>query len=169
MHVLRLRPVAAFPLALSLALASSLGACAGANAPPAELAGLWSSGQAACDAQIGVEFNAKAVESTFQGDRQVLFAHPRYETEAAEHGFQVRIEYDLPRFAGGATASGAYGVIELERGEDGRLRPLSHTLIDPRTGSARTRIASDPVMSALDLVPCSGQSWGHALRGRSSA
>jgi hypothetical protein len=39
--------------------------------------------------------------------------------------------------------------------------------VDPRTGSARLRIANDPAATALTLTPCGDHPWRERLRGRS--
>jgi hypothetical protein len=140
--------------------------CGASQPPPAELAGLWSAGPAACEAGVGVEFGAEAIEAVYEDERQTLFLHPRYEVEATRERFQVRITYDLPRLPGGARSAGAHGVVVLAR-EGAALAPVSHNLVDPRTGSARLRIANDPAVTALTLTPCGDHPWREPLRGRS--
>lgn len=139
--------------------------CGASQPPPAELSGLWSAGQAACAAGVGVQFGAEAIEAVYEHERQTLFQHPRYQVEAVGDAFRVRIIYDLPRITGGVRAAGAHGVLVLER-EGSSIAPVSHTLIDPRTGAARLRIANDPAVTALTLTPCGNHPWREPLRGR---
>jgi hypothetical protein len=138
--------------------------CGASQPPPAELSGLWSAGPAACSAGVGVEFGAEAIDAVYEDERQTLFQHPRYQVEAAGDEFRVRITYDLPRMAGGARSVGAYGVVVLAR-EGATIAPVSHNLVDPRTGAARLRIADDPAVTALTL--CGDHPWREPLRGRS--
>ncbi len=140
--------------------------CGGAEPPPAELAGLWSAGQAACAAGVGVEFGTEAISAIYDDGRQTLFQHPRYAVEARGEAFRVRITYDLPRLPGGARSAGAHGVLVLAREGPG-IVPISHSLQDPRTGAARMRIANDPARTALTLTPCGDHPWRERLRGRS--
>jgi hypothetical protein len=139
--------------------------CSSAQPPP-ELAGLWSAGEAACRGGVGVVFGAEAIEAVYDDERQTLFEHPQYELEAAGEDFRVRITYDLPQLPGGARAAGAHGVLVLARDGDA-IAPVSNTLIDPRTGAARTRIGADPAVRALTLTPCGDHPWREPLRGRS--
>src|SRR5262249_22513665 len=147
-------------------LGMSVAAGCGASAPPpTELSGLWSAGPAACDAGIGVEFGAEAIAAVYEDERQTLFQHPRYQVEAAGEAFRVRITYDLPHVAGGARSVGAHGVLVLAR-EGAVIAPVSHNLVDPRTGAARLRIADDPAATALTLTPCGHHPWSEEpLRG----
>jgi hypothetical protein len=134
--------------------------------PPAELSGLWSAGRASCEAGVGVEFGAEAIEAVYEDERQTLFLHPEYQVEALGDEFRVRISYELPRMPGGARSIGAHGVVVLARqGEN--IAPVSHNLVDPRTGAARLRIAEDPALTALTLTPCGDHPWREPLRGRS--
>jgi hypothetical protein len=160
------------PIVRMLLLGLGVGLAAGCGArAPSELAGLWSTGPAACEAGMGVRFGAHAIEAVYQGARETLFAAPVYEREpGGAGGFRMRIEYELPRQPGGAYNAGARGVITLERGESGFLEPTGHTLLDLRTGSARAHIGRDPVLAALRLAPCAdGHLRRESLRGRSGA
>jgi hypothetical protein len=139
--------------------------CAGSR-PPSELAGLWSAGPAACAAGIGVRFENDAIDAVYERQREVLFEHPTYLVESAGEAFRVRIRYELPRRPGGVRVAGAYGVLVLERGEEGALRPASHNMVDGRTGSARLRIVGDPAFTVLALTPCGAHPWREDLRGR---
>jgi hypothetical protein len=157
-------PVRQFIALLGLSVAAGCGAT---QPPPAELSGLWSAGPAACNAGVGVEFGAEAIAAVYEDERQTLFDHPRYQVEAAGDAFRVRITYDLPRITGGTRSAGAHGVVVLARQGEG-LAPVSHNLVDPRTGAARLRIAADdPAMRALTLTPCGDHPWRAPLRGRS--
>jgi hypothetical protein len=140
--------------------------CAASQPPPAELSGLWSAGQAACDAGVGVEFGREAIEAVYEDERQTLFLHPQYQVEAVGDEFRVRISYELPRVAGGARTAGAYGVVVLAR-QGASIAPTSHSLVDPRTGAARMRIVEDPAVRALTLTPCGDHPWREPRRGRS--
>ncbi|MGQ0531914.1 MAG: hypothetical protein ACT4OF_04375 [Caulobacteraceae bacterium] len=140
-------------------------ACAGPAPPPSELNGLWSAGPAACDAGVGVRFNADAIEVVYADETETLFVHPRYEVESSGQSFRVRITYGLPRVTGGARVAGAHGVMVLARQPSGGIAPLTHSIIDARTGSARMRITDDPAVRALTLSPC-GDPWKEDLRGR---
>lgn len=141
-------------------------ACSGSR-PPEELAGLWSAGPAACEAGVGVRFSPRAIEAVYQDEAQTLFQRPRYRVEERGQAFRVRITYELPRLAGGARVAGAYGVITLARQPAGGIAPISHTLIDGRTGAARQRIVNDPAVTALTLHPCWDNGWADdELRGR---
>jgi len=158
-----LRPILAL---LGLSLASG---CTAAAPPPPELAGLWSGGNAACDAGVGIHFTGDAIEAVYANhEREVLFADPRYEVESGDGGFRVRIIYDLPHPPGGARVVGAHGVLVLER-RDGGIAPVAHTMIDGRTGAARLRVEEDPVMTALTLQPCGRHPWRERLRGLSAS
>lgn len=146
----------------------ALAGCAG-RAPPPELRGLWSVGEAACDAGVGVRFEHDRIAAVYADQREVLFAHPTYRADQSSDDFRVRIEYQLPRPPGGAVSLGAHGVLVLARGADGYLKPMTHALIDPRTGSVRMRIEGDPALAALALRPCGAHPWREALRGRTGA
>jgi hypothetical protein len=113
-----------------------------------------------------VEFGRDAIAAVYEDERQTLFQHPRYEVEAVGDDFQVRVTYDLPRMPGGAWSAGAYGVLVLRR-DGAMIAPVSHNLIDPRTGAARLRIVDDPAATALTLTPCGDHPWREPLRGRS--
>jgi hypothetical protein len=152
-------------LAASLCLTALASGC-GAT-PPAELAGLWSAGPAACAAGVGVRFEPGAIDAVYQDHHETLFERPRYQERRDGGAFEVRIVYQLPRRPGGAYSATARGVITLAEGEDGFLRPIAHNLLDGRTGSARVRIGEDPALAALTLAPCGPHSWRGGLRGRS--
>lgn len=141
-------------------------ACAGPTRPPAELDGLWSAGPAACAAGVGVRFNADAIEVIYEDETQTLFARPRYSLENDGEAFRIRIMYDLPHVVGGAHVAGAHGVLVLTRKPDGSIAPLAHSIVDARTGAARMRIAEDPAVQALTLIPCGTQGRREDLRGR---
>lgn len=141
-------------------------ACAEPSHPPAELGGLWSAGPAACAAGVGVRFEADAIEVVYDDETQTLFDRPRYRLESSGETFRVRITYDLPRVTGGARVAGAHGVLVLARQPDGGLAPLTHSIVDARTGSARMRIGEDPAVQALTLTPCGAHPWREDLRGR---
>ncbi|GAN00427.1 hypothetical protein U91I_04093 [alpha proteobacterium U9-1i] len=132
------------------------------------MAGLWSAGQAACAAGVGVRFGADSIAAVYDSQREILFDRPRYVVESGGDAFRVRITYDLPHRPGGARASGAHGVLVLTRDQSGGLQPLTHNLIDGLTGSARLRVADDPALSAMNLEPCGPHPWREELRGRSS-
>lgn len=99
--------------------------------------------------------------------KETLFARPRYVVERAGDDFRVQVTYDLPHFSGGARDPGARGVLVLVRRPDGALAPISHILLDGRTGAARLRIANDPAAALLTVQPCADHPWREALRGRS--
>ncbi len=139
--------------------------CAAPQPPPAELSGLWSAGEAACRGGVGIEFGTEAIEAVYEHERQTLFQHPTYAVQARGDEFRVRITYDLPRFAGGASTAGAHGVLVLKRAGS-MLAPVSHTLVDPLTGAARMRLGDDPAVRALTLTPCGEHPWREPLRGR---
>ena len=148
-----------------LGLAVAAAACRSA-APPAELSGLWSSSQAACEAGVGVRFGADAIRAMYDGQSEVLFRAPRYEAEGNEADFRVRIRYALPRPAGGAHSQGAHGMIVLARSPGGGLAPRAHNLLDARTGAARLRVMDDPAAALLTLEPCGPHPWREGIRGR---
>lgn len=154
------------PIAV-LGFALAVGSCSGASRPE-ELSGLWSAGPAACEAGVGVRFEADAIEVVYERQSETLFANPRYELERGGDNFRIRITYDLPRVTGGARSIGAHGVIVLTRGSDGRIQPEMHNLVDGRTGATRTRIVDDPAVTALSLQPCGDHPWREGLRGRLS-
>ena len=147
-------------------IALLLAACGG-SAPPAELAGLWSAGQAACAAGVGVRFTAHAIETVYGERSEVLFAEPAYSLEGSGDTMRVRITYVLPHRPGGAKSIGARGMLVLARGVDGRIVPESHNLLDGRTGAARLRISQDPAREVLNLTPCGPSPWRGGLRGLS--
>lgn len=151
-----------------LFLTTLASACAGPTHPPAELNGLWSSGPAACAAGIGVRFESDKIEVVYEDSTQTLFEHPRYNLESNERSFRVRITYDLPRVTGGTRVAGAHGVLVLARQSGGGLAPVTHSIVDARTGSQRMRIANDPVVQALTLTPCGAHPWREDLRGRAA-
>jgi hypothetical protein len=142
--------------------------CVAPQPPPAELLGFWSAGDAACRGGVGIEFGAEAIDAVYEDERQTLFQHPRYLVQAQGDEFRVRITYDLPRMAGGARSAGAHGVLVLAR-EGSVIAPVSHTLVDPRTGAARMRLSEDPAVRTLTLTPCGDHPWREPLRGRSQA
>jgi hypothetical protein len=150
-------------LLLSLCLAP---ACAGPAPAPAELAGLWSAGPAACAAGVGVRFNADEILVVYEDETQTLFDHPRYNLESSGGSFRVRITYELPRVTGGVRVAGAHGVITLVRQPNGGLAPIAHSISDVRTGAARVRLSDDPIVRALTLSPCGPHPWKEDLRGR---
>lgn len=155
------------PRALAFPFVSLLvSACAGPPHPPAELDGLWSAGPAACAAGVGVRFQSDAVEVVYDDETQTLFDHPRYNLESSGQSFRVRITYELPHVTGGARVAGAHGVLVLARQPDGGLAPLTHSIVDARTGAARMRIADDSAVQALTLTPCGAHPWREDLRGR---
>lgn len=137
----------------------------GGERPPPELHGMWSAGQGACAAGIGVRFGARAIEAVYGRQSEILFERPRYRAERAGAEFRVRIVYDLPRRPGGAHSKGARGMLVLARNADGGLAPRAHHLSDRRTGSARLRLADDPAFAALRLHPCAPQAWREGVRG----
>jgi len=141
-------------------------ACAGPSSPPPELGGLWSAGPAACAAGVGVRFNTDAIEVVYEDETATLFEHPRYELESSGQSFRVRITYSLPRVTGGARVAGTHGVVVLARQPSGGIAPLTHAIVDGRTGSARLRLADDPAVTALTLAPCGADPWKEDLRGR---
>ncbi|MGD9966745.1 MAG: hypothetical protein AB7T59_09510 [Hyphomonadaceae bacterium] len=147
-------------------LSCLISACAGPPRPPGELAGLWSAGPAACAAGVGVRFQPDAIEVVYENETATLFEHPRYELESSGRSFRVRITYRLPRVTGGARVAGAHGVVVLARQPEGGIAPLTHAIVDARTGSARMRIADDPAVMALTLSPCGPHPWKQDLRGR---
>ena len=149
---------------LGLSLAAG---CGGASAPPAELGGLWSAGDAACAAGVGVRFTSEAIEAVYEDHNETLFDRPHYVVENAGEDFRVRITYDLPRITGAVERVGAHGMLVLVR--DGRgLAPKAHNLIDGFTGTARLRIDDDPAVTALTLQPCGRHPWREDLRGLSA-
>lgn len=152
----------------ALCLAATVGACGGPPPPP-ELSGLWSAGDAACSAGVGVRFDNEAIAAIYDRQRETLFDHPRYEIEAAGVDFRVRVHYELPRHPGGARIVGAEGVLVLVRGAGGALEVASHNLLDARTGAARVRIVNDPAVQVLQLKPCGDHPWREGLRGRREA
>lgn len=149
-----------------LSLLCLASACAQPSHPPAELAGLWSAGPAACAAGVGVRFEPDAIEVVYEDETQTLFDHPRYKLEGSGETFRVRITYQLPRVTGGARVVGAHGVLVLARRANGVIAPVMHTISDARTGSARMRIGDDPTMQAMTLTPCGEHPWREDLRGR---
>lgn len=139
--------------------------CGGGSRPPQELAGLWSAGPAACEAGVGIHFTSEAIEAVYGESSETLFARPHYKLEGEGDARRVRITYDLPRRPGGARSIGARGMIVLMHGEDGRIIPETHNLLDGRTGAARLRIADDPARALLSLQPCGPSPWSVGLRG----
>lgn len=153
-----------FSLAAAVCTLLALSGCVRASAP-SELSGLWSAGDAACSAGVGVQFGGDAIAAVYERQRETLFSHPIYHVESSGDAFRVRIEYDLPTQAGGARSVGAHGVLVLVR-EGVGLAVASHNMLDPRTGSARVRIEGDPAVSILALKPCAaGHPWRLGLRG----
>lgn len=146
-------------------LAVAVAGCSVAQAPE-ELAGLWSSGQGACEAGVGVRFERDAIRAEYEDQSETLFDQPDYAVEPGGAGYRVRIRYELPARPGGARAKGAYGLLVLERSPEGGLQLASHNLLDPRTGAARARIAADPAETLMRLTPCGDHPWREQLRGR---
>jgi hypothetical protein len=147
----------------ALICALGLGACG--SKPPAELAGMWSTGPAACEAGVGIRFNRQAIEAVYDRQRQTLFERPRYTLLRGGRMFRVRIVYDLPRLPGGAYSVGASGVVILARQPDGRIAPVIHNLLDARTGAARLQFVGDPAVAALTLTRCGESLQPMPLRG----
>ncbi|MBL8548574.1 MAG: hypothetical protein JNJ73_01210 [Hyphomonadaceae bacterium] len=154
--------------AVALSAALALTAC-GEEGPPSELAGLWSSGPAACEAGIGVRFKPEAVAAHYSVGDEALLQDPIYQIERRGAHVRVRIVYSLPTQTGGAHSPGARGILVVERGGDGWLNAVSHRLEDRRTGSARLVIANDPVATAFHLRKCGAGAWIEGLRGRAGA
>lgn len=149
-------------LMIALAGLALAAGCSAGAAPPAELGGLWSAGPAACEAGVGVRFAPGAIVASYQGQNETLFLQPRYQVLADNDAFRVRIEYALP---GGARVGGR-GVLVLALNEDGSLTPETHTMLDARTGAARTRLIDDPAKALLALSPCGpARGRGVGLRG----
>lgn len=142
--------MARLPLAALMALAA---AGCGGSPPPTELAGLWSRGQDACAAEIGVRFGPHAIQAVYGDQRETLFERPRYQVEPGTT-LRIRIVYDLPRLPGGAHSAGARGVLLLARQPDGSIAPVTHNLSDARTGAVRLRMGQDPAKALLSLSPC---------------
>ena len=151
-----------------LCLTAASSGCGASLGPPAELLGLWSAGPAACAAGVGLSFDNNVVQARIGGEREALFDDPIYRREGIGDAFRVRIDYQLPQ-AHGVSRVGPRGALVLERGPEGRLRPVSHVTTDPLTGSVRLRIKDDPVLSSLDLRPCGAHAWTEGLRGRRAA
>ncbi len=145
---------ASAPLAIALIFAAT--GC-GAGAGPRELDGLWSTGPGACEAGIGLRFAANAIDAQYGIDRVRLMERTRYTVERGGLRARVRIDYDL---------SPARGVLVVERGVDGRLRAVAHSVRDPRTGAARVRLDGDRVAAAFNLGQCGADAWAEGLRGR---
>jgi len=145
-------------------------ACSGeASAPPRELDGLWSTGNASCAAGVGIRFTDAAIVAIYPNDQQeILFDAPRYEEIAAGEGFRVRVTYELPPLEDAPPRPASHGVIVLAR-HGGLLAPVQHTMVDGLTGSARTRIGDDPITTALTLQPCGRHEWRETLRGLTPA
>ena len=126
---------------------------------------MWSTGPAACDAGVGVHFGGRAIEASYDRQRETLFENPRYTLVRGGRMFRVRIVYDLPRLPGGAYSVGARGVVILARQPDGRIAPEIHNLLDARTGAARLQFVGDPAVAALTLTKCGDNLQPMALRG----
>lgn len=150
----------------ALGLALGVGACSSSRPPP-DLWGLWSAGDAACAAGVGVRFGADAISAVYDEQRETLFDNPQYDVEGTGDRFRVRIRYDLPRRPGGAYVTGAHGVVVLERSAQGGLQVATHNFTDARTGAVRVRVTEDPAAAALTLKPCGDHPWRESLRGRS--
>lgn len=134
-------------------------------APPAELAGLWSAGPPACQAGVGVRFEADSIRMVYRDNAEVLFARPHYEVLPGRE-LRVRVTYRLPRAAGGVRDPGARGVLVLARRAGGAIAAEKHNLLDGRTGAARLRLEQDPATALLTLVPCQRSASAAGLRGR---
>lgn len=147
------------PTRLAILCLLLLSACTGGQAPPRQLAGMWSAGPAACAARIGLEFGPQAVEAVYVDEREALIVRPRYEV-LQDEPFRVRIRYRLP------AARGGEGVIELARGADGWLRPTAHRFENGLTGAVRLSIGQDPMLQAMTVRPCDRNAWIADLRGR---
>ncbi|MFT3727602.1 MAG: hypothetical protein QM759_07255 [Terricaulis sp.] len=133
--------------------------------PPSELAGMWSTGPAACEAGVGVRFEEHAISASYDRQRETLFENPRYMLLRGGRMFRIRIVYDLPRLPGGAYSVGARGVVILARQTDGRIAPEIHNLLDARTGAARLQFVGDPAVAALTLTKCGEHLRPLELRG----
>jgi hypothetical protein len=158
------------PIAAILCLGAIVSGCGFSTSPPPELHGLWSAGQAACAAGVGVHFGSDAIQAVYEQERQTLFEHPRYQVLGEGEAFRVRILYDLPERPGGAHVAGARGVLVLMRDGRGGIVPEAHNLIDGRTGAARVQLDNDPALSVLSLQPCGDDHpFREGLRGREHA
>lgn len=149
---------------LCLCLGLGIAGCA-PTAPPDELSGLWSASPLACATGVGVRFEPDSIAMVYLDKSEVLFTRPRYQRLAGDE-FRVRVSYRLPQVAGGARDPGALGVFVLGRRADGAIVPLTHNLLDGRTGAARLRIAGDPAATLLTLFPCYAAGVATGLRGR---
>jgi hypothetical protein len=90
--------------------------CGASQPPPVELSGLWSASQPACEAGVGVEFGAEAIDAVYENERQTLFLHPRYTVEGVGDAFRVRIADDPATTALTLTPCGAHPWREPLRG-----------------------------------------------------
>lgn len=149
-------------------LGLALAACGEVTAPPSELDGLWSTGDASCAAGVGIRFTEAAIVAVYPDEEDVLIAAPHYDEISSEGRFRVRVTYALPAVEGAGPRPGARGVLVLSR-HGQLLAPEQHTLVDGLTGSARMRIADDPVTTALTLQPCGRHPWREPLRGLTPA
>lgn len=149
---------------IALGVCALTAACAGGS-PPSELSGLWSAGDAACEAGVGVRFESDRIAVVYDEQTETLFKRPRYELLETGDDFRVRVTYELPRITGGARSVGAHGVLILARTANGGIAPEAHSLVDGFTGAARVRIANDPAVMALTLQPCGAHPWRGNLRG----
>lgn len=163
-HAKRVHMARAAKIIAGLCLA--VAGCAPA-APPGELAGLWSASPSACQAGVGVRFEADSISMVYRNNAEVLFAHPHYEMLTGAE-FRVRVTYRLPPTAGGARDPGARGMFVLARRADGAIAAEKHNLLDGRTGAARLRIEQDPLAALLTLVPCEPSASAMGLRGRAA-
>ncbi|MET0181463.1 MAG: hypothetical protein ABW199_01110 [Caulobacterales bacterium] len=145
------------------ALSLLLSLCACREGAPEELSGLWSTGPAGCGAGMGLEFAEDSIDAVYPGERQILFLNPRYEPQREGSAFKVRIEYDVA-----PNAPNMVGVLDVERGPDGSLRPVSHRITDTLTGTTRLRVGYDPLALALTVRPCAPNAWNGELRGRTT-
>jgi hypothetical protein len=115
-------------------------ACAPRPGPPPELEGLWSRGEGACEAGLGVTFGHDAVRAQTMDGQHTLFAAPVYSVERRGAVLTVRIRYQFPDVAGAVTGRGRYGLLELSQDREGWLRLVNHYSIDTRAGSARLQL-----------------------------
>ena len=163
-----------------LFVCAALSACA--PGAPAELAGLWSVGEAACAQGRGLTFDAGAITVHGESRAEPLVDGVRDEVRAARAGLRVSIRHALPGRPGGVDPRGGVGVVDLELARDGWLRPVARRFEDGLTGSARTPLHALGYADALLVRRCAlpwpqhgaqqrAQQRAHpttALRGRTS-
>lgn len=151
-----------FRFVVAFGALAALAGC-GQGGPPAELSGLWASGEGACAAGLGVRFSPDAVRLSYGPVSEVLVADPHYTVTRSADGLRAQIRFQVHSSDG--PWAGSWG---LSKGADGVLR-LAQPVSQSRTGPlTRVQLGGPTAAGALALRRCGERGLYADLRGRNS-